>query len=422
MMRAHRPNFEFFTIAVGRVASLLAAVASLKLLTVYLSVEEFGRFGLALAGANATAMLLFSAYGQGMFRFTNPLVERGQYSRLRHLLVTQLWQISLTIIAISAVLITLVRSIFPNGPWTLVALAVVAGLLLGIRIVQFNAIQAMRARKTAALLQAISGFSGGLVGVPFALLITPEGEWAMAGVIIFLIVLVIVQMIIVNQIILLVAYKTASSEVNSAPADENFFQFCKPLVLVFGLTALASYSDKFLAAELLTLTEAAVLIAFLQIARSISIMSVGITMQFIYPIVFAGTDRSEVIAKKRYRQVLIAWLLVLAGVGVVSLIVWGASEPLVRLLTTDAYTSFASLLPSLIFAVALPQAARLLEAVGMRAYSTNRYIIPKIIEAGAMILVLILALPTLGIWGVPIAYALSGLLLSIGYLIVNQKV
>lgn len=417
-----RLNVELATIAAGRIANLAGALASLKLLTVYLSVEEFGRFGLALAGANAIAMLLFSAYGAGMFRFTNPLVVSGQHERLRKLLITQLTRLSLAILLVSGIAITLLREIFPTSPWALIFLSIIAGVLLGLRLVSFNSIQAMRVRKTTALLQALSGLSRGLVAVPFVLLIAPVAEWVMTGVIVFLIALMAVQMAVVNRIVFAPALKAAHARIAATPGEESFGRFCRPLVLLFALTMVATYSDRFFTAKVLTLTDAAALVAFIQIARSVSIMSVGITIQFIYPIVFAGTDQPEAIRQGRYRQIWIAWLAVLGCVGVLALVVAMVAEPLVRLLTSEEYTPFAPLLPLLIMTLAVPQAARILEAQGMQSYDTSSYVVPKIAETVTMVVVLLLAVPWLGVYAVPLGYAASGLILSAGYLVVNQRV
>lgn len=417
----HKPIRELAMITMGRVANLLGAVASLKLLTVHLTVEEFGRFGLALAGANALAMLMFSAFGAGMFRFTSPLVESGQHSRLRHLFMVHLTRISLLVLIVSAILISLQREIWPGVPWSLIFLTLVASVLLGWRLVSFNSIQAMRVRGTAAILQAVAGLSRGLVAVPFILMFAPTAEWAMIGVVVFLFLLVAVQMVMVSRLIIVPAQQATDDQPLSIENEESFSQFCKPLVAVFALTMFTTYSDRFLVARLLTLTDTAVLVAFLQIARSVSIMSVGITIQFVYPIVFAGLDRSDALKQRRYRQIWTAWLAVVGAIGGLSLAIAVVAEPVVRFLTTDDYAPFAPLLPFLVIAVALPQVARILEAHGMHVYSTNRYVLPKVSEATTMVMILLLAIPWLGVYGVPLAYAASGLVLNFGYFIVNQR-
>lgn len=411
---------EALWLLIGKVSNLVFAVVSLKFLTSVMALEEFGRFSLAVAIANAGAMFIFSPYGSGVLRTTNHLVVHHQTETLQTIFGRYLLWLTAAVALVGGVAAVVAPALQDGLSLPFNALTLAFLLLLGLQLVTFNAIQSMRMRKSAAIFQGLNGLQRGLVAIPFVLLLGPSAEYALIGIVIALTIQVGVQWRFVWRGI--TEWRPAEP---GAPHDRlttidarQFIRICLPLIVIFGLTTVSRYSDRFLVAGVLSLRDLGVLAAFLQIARSVSLLTTSFSQQMILPIVFSeGKDAESHGTKKRI--ILIAWLAIVVFVGMVSLVCALFAPWIVGLLTTEECVPHAMLLPAILFGQTLAESSRILEADGMMRNRTWLYVAPKMLEALALVTTMLLAVPVLGLPAVPLAYVVSAGLLSVAYLVLN---
>jgi O-antigen/teichoic acid export membrane protein len=201
-------------------------------------------------------------------------------------------------------------------------------------------------------------------------------------------------------------------------------EFGKPFLYfaMFGLVS--AYADRWIVFGMLGEEAVGRYAVIYQLANAPILLAVGIMNQFIVPLIF---DRAGAIAtdgQSRGSTQLLYQIVKVFGVMIVLLV--GASylfsETVVRFVTASEFVVYHHLLWIVVLGVGTFQLAQLLVLKGLSHNMTAGYVVPKMVQAVALVVLLVLLTNVMGIVGVAWALFGSSLVYLFAVLWANRKI
>lgn len=420
---------EALWVVLGRVLAMCGQIASLKFLAAFLSVEEYGRLGLILAIAYAGSLFLFSPFGHGVLRFTQPMLEDGDHDGVIALFRRTLPRLIGAAFLAGLVIITIFARIQDSFGFLPLFYALVILALQGFQVCSFNALMAMRARKVTAVSQILTGLSRGLIAAPLVLLVGGVAETVLIGIICFMVALdwlqyrFLVREVNARRHVLTAKGAEGRDETGSRTTLRDIYRYSSPFVLFYILDSIVLYADRYVAFNQLTLTDVGIIVAFQQVARAMSTFIVGSSMQLIFPIIFGRAGKRNDAQNSKDFSMRISLFNYAGIVTTLSIIVglsWAFSDAIVLLLLDEKYVFAAAMLPWFVAAHSVSDAARALNAVGFASYKAHIYLLPKIMQAALYVTMMLWLVPAHGTIGVAWSLLAASIMWTLGCLWANR--
>lgn len=388
----------------GQAVTLLMGFVILKLLT-QMGTAAFGEYTLTLTISALLGQVIYGPVEQGFIRYYYYYVELGHAAHLVRLLYRFLvW---------SGACIGVVTLIFSSGAMLLGQGSLGwLGLTAGAFIVAqkgdefFNtALNIIRRRKENYLLQGAHKVAAGLV----LLLLYRAGRLQLVP--------VMVGLTAVTCLAVLVKYLNydkhiprASEEAGNEPAGRGEMAatlrgYALPFML-WGVTGWMQLNgEKWILADRLSVSEVGVYAVMLSVINLLLIIPNNMMVEYISPIIFrhyADLDReAEMRVGHRYIRLTVAvvFALTVAAATVASF----AGAPIIRLISSREYATYAHLLPMLTVGTGLFFAGQAMCNLGMALNRPAAYLAPKVFAGLLSVAVNYLLIWRLGVEG--IAYA-----------------
>jgi O-antigen/teichoic acid export membrane protein len=191
---------------------------------------------------------------------------------------------------------------------------------------------------------------------------------------------------------------------------------------MFGIVS--AYADRWIVFGVLGAEAVGLYVAIYQLANAPVVLAVGMMNQFVVPVVFdrAGAVVTEAQSFQStqvlYQAIGVFSVIMFFMVGVAYLF----SESLVGFVTSPEFVAYHQLLWLVVMGVGTFQMAQMFTLKGFSHNKTGRYVTPKLLQAGALILLLLLLTNSMGIIGVAWALFGSSLVYLCAVLWVNRSI
>lgn len=422
--RLRRGGTEACWVALGQGLGLLGAFAAIKLLTDRLGPAEYGRLALGLSAAGILHMFLYGPVEQTALRYLSIFRERQELGLLFHFLRKTHLLLSLSI-ACTAVVLGLLSLLFADSRWgILIATAAILGIFSGINSTLSSLQTAMRQRRPVAIFQA--GDVWLRLGLALLAMTTLgiSADSALVGFSLASVTIMVAQVSFLHrQTDMQSSWKSMdfSQEVRQKRRAE-LFAYGLPYVSFAAFAWLGAYADRWLLMVFEDTQTVGVYAAMIQIANAPVALFIGMTNQYLVPIIFdraGGGSSAQISSSAR----LLAYAIGAYSI-VLSLIVLGMAlfaEPLVLLLTNQAFSYHSGVLWILCAALGVASMGQLLVLRGLSQSRSRQYILPKFIQVVALFAAGLVMVPDLGLKGMCIALGASSLCYLTAVLFVNRK-
>ena len=422
--RLRRSGAEACWVALGQGLGFLGAFAAIKLLTEHLGPAEYGRLALGMSAAGVLHMFLYGPVEQTALRYLSIYRERQELGLLLHFLrkTHLLLFLSISCAAVAAGLCSLLLG---GTHWgVLIAAAAILGIFSGINSTLSSLQTAMRQRRPVAIFLAGDVWLRLFLALLAMAMMGVSADFALAGFGLASIITMVAQISFLHKHTdLQSALKSmaVSTEVMQRRRAE-LFAYGLPYVSFAGFAWLGAYADRWLLVVFEDTHTVGVYAAMIQIANAPVALFIGMTNQYIVPLIFdrAGAGSSAQISSsaRLLAQTVTAYSITLTII--VLCMTWFA-EPLVLLLTNPSFATHSGTLWILCAALGLASMGQLLVLRGLSQSRSHQYIVPKFIQVVALFAAGLLMVPNLGLMGMCIALVASSLAYLAAVLLVNRQ-
>lgn len=410
-----RGRVELFWVALGQGASLLLGILTLKLLTLLLGPEEYGRFVLLLTIPGMLNLFFYGPIGQAVSRYFHVYADAGCMSGFVATKSLLLRRAAGLAIALGAAGLLVLSLLGLSEWWLMVVLALGYGVCAGVLAVSLADFNTRRQRRRYALLQTGDALLRLLLAAMAVYFLQAHAIGALAG---FLCGALVFSLLArrgldgqqrVAERGGLGAHAAPNAAPDASPGASSIAADFTRYAASFSLFALpavvATYGDRWLIQQTLTAADVGIYVALMQLASAPANLLQAVFSQVMNPILFqrAGAVSSPD-ALRASRQLLYRTLLLLLVVLLVVVVVSAVfAYEIVMLMTSAAFTDHAYLLWMLVLAAAIFQLGQGLSA---EAFIHNRpalLFLPKVAHAVVFIGLSLVLIDGLGLQGV--AYA-----------------
>jgi O-antigen/teichoic acid export membrane protein len=326
--------------------------------------------------------------------------QAGWLDRLKAVLDWAYGRATQVVIAASLLCLGAVALFGDPGWLAIAAISAPYGIIMGWRARYENQQMAARRRRAVALFQAGDAWARPALAAVLILIGAPLAILALLG-----------YGIVTFGLGLLQA-RFAAGFVRrgiAAPADAStitrdrraLIRYCWPAALVAGAGAVSIFADRWVLEGLLGVHELGLYFAIYQIANAPAVLFVGIVTQFFLPIIFgkAGAlalpEQAAASARILGFTILSFLVLMLPFIGIAFLF----SEPIVRIVTGEAYMAYHPLLWIMVSALGLNQLGLILTYKGAYQNRLGLYVAPRLGQAVLLIALMMLMVPAQGVAG-----------------------
>ncbi len=422
--RLRRGGAEACWVALGQGLGLIGAFAAIKMLTDQLGPAEYGRLALGLSAAGILHMFIYGPVEQTALRYLSIFRERQELGLLFHFLrkAHLLLFFSIACVAFS---VGFLNMLFGESRWgILIATAAILGIFSGINSTLSSLQTAMRQRRPVAIFQAGDVWLRlGLALLAMAAL-GISADSALVGFSLASIIIMVAQASFLHQQPdLLPSLKSTnfSQEIRQKRRAE-LFAYGLPYVIFAGFAWLGAYADRWLLMVFEDTHTVGIYAAMIQIANAPVALFIGMTNQYLVPIIFdraGGGSSAQVASSARLLAYAIAAYSIVLSLIVLSMALF--AEPLVLLLTNPAFSYHSGVLWILSAALGVASMAQLLVLRGLSQSRSRQYILPKFIQVLALFATGLVMVPNLGLAGMCFALVASSLCYLGAVLFVNRQ-
>ena len=421
--RLLRVGTEAGWVIAGQLLAFLGGFAIIKVLTAELGPAAYGQLALGISIAGVLHMFLYGPIEQTALRYVSNYRERGRLGQLFALLEWAHKYAAIWVIAVAAVAAVFVH-IFAGPPWSLLVLIASSfGIAGGVNVTLSSLQTAFRHRRAVAIFQAGEvwlrlGFA--TAGLAF---VDHTANAALLG----------FSLATAGTAAAQLLWLARNPEVrphlghsidgeDGRQARAELLAYGSPYVAFAGFAWLASYSDRWIILMFSDEHSVGIFAALLQIANAPIALFLGITNQFLVPLIFdrAGAAKSSGQTASSARLLgATAAVYVLALSTIIATAALFA-EPIVRLLTNAQFAQHADLLWILCAGLGLASTGQLLVVKGLSQNRSREYVLPKFVQ----VVVLLLAAPFLvahqGLAGMALALCASGATYLMAVALINR--
>jgi len=422
--RLRRIGTEAGWVIAGQLLAFLGGFAIIKLLTEELGPAAYGQLALGISLAGVLHMFLYGPIEQTALRFVSVYRESGRLSLLFALLKKAHKYASAGVV-LAAVIAAGTVHLTAGSTWSLLVLiAALFGIAGGLNATLLSLQTALRQRRSAAIFQAgdvwlrlgcaLAGLAlvehtanAALLGFSLATAMTAAAQ------LLWLRVNPAVRPHLHNH-----AYRQQSKT-----ATAELLAYGSPYVAFAGFAWLGSYSDRWLILMFTDQHSVGVYAALLQIANAPIALFLGVTNQYLVPLIFdrAGAAKTDEQAASSARLLGIAAAMYVLVLSVIVAIAAAFSEPIVRLLTNEEFAQHAALLWILCVGLGLASIGQLLVIKGLSQNRTREYVLPKLVQVVMLLVAAPLLISSMGLTGMAMALCASGAAYLLAVALTNRR-
>jgi len=388
----------------GQALSFVGGFLAIKLLTVFLGPQAYGRFALGLTLAGLCNMFVYGPLSQAVLRLYSVCRERDELPAYfvaadRIYLVVAVAFAGLALVAGTVVWFAL------DFAWAAVVFAALAvGIVAGTNSYVVMVLSALRKRRAVALFQALDAWLKPLVALVLLLAVGPDAGVALLGFFLATLGVTLVQrawpgMVRPRNL------AAVSADVRRT-VQRELLGYAASVGTLSAFGATSAYADRWIALAANGEHDLGVYAAMYQIANAPFVVVVGIITQLIVPVLYDRAGQAtgaEALARSDRLLGRTIWIAAVLMAAIV-FAAWILARPALLLLTTPEFAGRAELLAPVVFALAIFQLGQLYTLKGMYHNVPSIYFRPKAVQA--------LALAALGL---PLAmhYGLAGLVVGL---------
>jgi O-antigen/teichoic acid export membrane protein len=393
---------EIGWVVAGQAAAALGALASIKVLTSWLGPEGYGQLAIGLAIAGALHLFLYGPIEQTVLRFASLAVERCQLGPCVESIESTHRYIASGLLACGAIA-SLALALAGETRWAWLAmLSTLLGLTIGAGASAASGLTAWRQRRLVAMHQAADAWLRLLFAMAALWIAGASPLAALCG------ILLAAACVATSQVHrarrqprLRMVDEPAPDAVLAADARAQMRAYALPFIAFAAFAAIGAYADRWLVLVLLDPASVGLYAALLQLASAPVALFVAMTNQLVVPVIFARAGKargpSEIADARRLARWLLWWYGAALSVAVVA--AWLLAPLLVPLLTNDTFAAASDLLWLLVLGAALFAVGQAMVLSGLAAVRPGIYIIPKAVQAAALVACAWLLVPRFGLPG-----------------------
>ena len=375
---------EALWVLIGQIASVIASLIAVKVLSNLLSQAEYGKLALASTLINFVTTNIFGPFGQGFMRFWSIGKGRGNLDVFYRL--SNRFIMCIGVFAVFAAVITsLFLFLTKHTEWAvLTLLSLVLGTISGMIGMRTSIWNAMRQRRKIALVSIFDGFSKPLLAAIFIFLTVRTVNIVLIAYLsgAFLIFFVVNRIYVKNTGVGLYEYPFAKNDnlFRSSLAKE-IISYSWPFAVwaVFGW--IHSFCDRWVLNALFGLEVVAGFAIVSQLASCPLGFGSGFLCNLFTPIAFqrAGKLTDSLLVNSAVRILKVMTAIYVAGLIVVVVLFSLFHRQLVLLVSNRAFAEYSYLLPGLTLAWGLFFLGQTLTTLGLLYNKPQVYIYPKIV-------------------------------------------
>jgi O-antigen/teichoic acid export membrane protein len=416
---------EILWVVLGQLLAFSGSFVGIKLLTNVMGPESYGQLALGMTIAGMLNLFAYGPLGSALLRFYSIYREKSQLN-VYFCVLRKMHSLCAVIISGLTGLVVVLIYMWSGLEWALLVLmAALFGMASGLNSSLASIQGALRERRVVALHQGADAWLRPVLAVAAIYLVRNTGYSALIG---FLLGTTLVSL---SQ----GAWTFYNAEMRGywrdcTPSEtvvrknlRTLYVYARPFVLWAGIATVGFYIDRWILLILYGAEKVGIYAALYQIANAPVALLAGMINQFSVPIIFerAGAMHSELQSESSTR--LLYQTLMVSSLCMLAMIVgaYFLSEPLVRLVTSEAFVNQHSVLWVMVLGLSLFNIGQMLSTKGLCFNQPGVYVFPKFLQGGAF---LALAYPLARAYGIPgVAWALCGSssLYLAAILIVNRR-
>lgn len=418
-LKPHLGEASWVVVAQG--LNVVGALVSVKVATTLLGPADYGRLATALAVAGLLQLCLYGAISQTATRFLFLANIRGSldlYFRALGILggfavaiVVAVWGLSY-VLGLSDLLLV--------SNWMIFLFLVASGT----QQVLVAILNAGRARKAVALVQALDAFGRPLIILLASLWIKPSptivlGAYTISSALVVLVLLV--ALLNLRERLSCSEPETPDSAEEAASETSltrQMVAYSLPFVIFGVVGSLGSHGERLLLTAWMPWEQVGVYALMSQLATTPTILLTSLINQFYLPVIFHQDPKGEGEFGPSFKRYLLVSAL---GTAILAVLVLIAGPYLVRLVSTRDFLGHEHLLALLVVSAALFGMGQQLVLPGLRARRSFIYILPKIIHSAALLVAAVLLVPALGLAGMATASVFAATLYAASVLVANAR-
>lgn len=408
--RVRRWGLEFGWVLSGQALAFLGALVSIKVLTATLGPSAYGELALGLTIAGVLHMFLYGPIEQVVLRYVAVYRERGELDVFFTTVRTLHLRVAAAVVVTLACIIALIHAV-AGGAWSALVLAgLLFGLASGINATFSSLHTAFRHRKVVAMHQ--SGDVWLRLAFAFAaiFLIGPQAPAALLGFLVATVLITLSQLTAIRTTGVAVDFTAPIDSAAQRRAWAEFFRYGSPYVWFALFAWLGAYSDRWIILNYLDAHAVGMYAAAFQIANAPVALFVGMTNQFLVPLIFerAGTATTTAQVRASTRLLYRALVVYVVTIPLLVAAAYYFAEPLIVALTSAEFAPVASLVWLICSGLGLVSIGQLLVIKGLCYNRPQDYIWPKVLQTVALLAAALALVGPLGLTGIALALCISG--------------
>lgn len=421
-----RVQAELGWVIVGQLIAFLGGFLTIKVLTNLLGPAAYGQLALGITIAGLIQMFVYGPIDQTVLRFVSVHRERGSLGVFVAAL-KRVHRLAVCLVIPAALLAAVAFYFLANGEWSwLVLSSCLFGTASGFYGTFVSLHNAFRQRRVVALHQGIDVWLRMCFAVIAVTMFSRTGSAALIGY--FLAASVMAVSIVYFSLKLHALNGNWDVPIQSKEAVgrtmSELVEFGRPFLYFAMFGIVSAYADRWIVFGVLGAEVVGRYVAIYQLANAPVVLAVGMMNQFIVPVIF---DRAGAVVTEA--QSFQSTQVLYQAIGVFSVIMFFMagvaylwSESLVGLVTAPEFVAYHHLLWIVVMGVGTFQLAHLLVLKGLSHNVTEGYVVPKLVQAVALVLLLVLFTNAIGVLGVAWALFGSSLVYLFAVLWVNRKI
>lgn len=380
---------EIGWILIGQALGFVGGFLGIKVLTNIMGTEGYGQLALGLTIAG-----LFNAYVYGpvanvVARFFVVYRQRGDLQVYFAVLKKFHW--ILAVIAVSLTfLVSGIVGFFVGWEWALIILlSSLYGVVTGVNASYLSLQSAIRQRKIVALHQGADVWLRIGLSIILLLLFNNSGYLSLLGYLLgtFLVTVSQALFALKNEEIRQNWRSCSRNEEKESGCYREFSGYAASFTIFAVFASISMYADRWLLQGLFGVGMVGVYAAIYQIAASPVNIFFAMVNQLAVPIVFerAGAMTSASQSASSAKLVRLTVILSSLAMALVTLALYFASEPLVKLLTSSTFAQNHNILWIIVLGLSLFNIGQLLALKGIYSNQPNIYFWPKGIQAVSLL-------------------------------------
>lgn len=411
--RLARIGAEAAWVTAGQLLAFLGGFATIKFLTGELGPGAYGQLALGISAAGAIHMFVYGPIEQIALRFVSVYRERGQLHQLFAAL-RRLHLYAATIVGAAIVVVTATLYALAGTTWSmLILLALLLGVGGGVSTTLSSLLSAFRQRASVAFFQASDVWLRLLLAIAGLAWLGTSADAALIGFCLATATTAIVQLawVMRNPLVRPHLHGQAATTIGGAGSTmRELVAYGRPYLAFAAFAWFSTYCDRWVILGYLDERSVGIYAALLQIANAPIAIFLGMTNQFLVPLIFdrAGAATTQGQIRSSAQLLNAAMAAYVLGLTVIVCTAALVAEPLVRLLTSAEFSRHADLLWVICLGLSLSSTAQLLVIKGLSHGRPQQYVLPKFVQLVLLIASMLVLVQPLALMGVAVSLCISG--------------